>query len=104
MAKVRIRVTRQNSKYKEAIKGYEDKARRVVAYGLNEVRDIAVKGIAGGNKSGITYTRRGVSHTASAAGEYLRMSTATVWAVPSKVALSIPNFWSLGIERGMVLL
>tara|TARA_Y100000114_G_C11753002_1_gene325402 strand:+ start:1170 stop:1601 length:432 start_codon:yes stop_codon:yes gene_type:complete len=70
MAKVRIRVTRQNSKYKEAIKGYEDKARRVVAYGLNEVRDIAVKGIAGGNKSGITYTRRGVSHTASAAGEY----------------------------------
>ena len=70
MASVRVKVRRQNSRYKEKIKCYEVAAREVVAYGLNEVRNTAVQGITEGNKSGRTYTRRGISHTASAAGEY----------------------------------
>ena len=37
---------------------------------MNEVRNTADQGITEGNKSGRTYTRRGISHTASAAGEY----------------------------------
>ena len=70
MAKVRVRVTRRDSQYEKVIKGYEKNARRVVAYGLNEVRNIAVKGITEGNKTGDTVIRRGTAHTTSAAGEY----------------------------------
>lgn len=57
-------------RYTEAYKSYEGAAKRIVGYGLNEIRGVAVKGILAGNKTGITYTRGGVSHTASAAGEY----------------------------------
>jgi HK97 gp10 family phage protein len=57
-------------RYKGVLKKYEQDAKKVVAYGLNEIRGIAVKGILAGNKTGQTYTRGGITHTASAAGEY----------------------------------
>lgn len=59
-----------NPRYKQVLKGYEESAKKIVGYGLQEIRGIAVKGILAGNKSGRTYTRGGVTHTASAAGEY----------------------------------
>lgn len=64
-AKVSVR-----PRYKGVLKNYEESAKKVVAYGLQEIRGIAVKGILAGNKTGRTYTRGGVTHTASAAGEY----------------------------------
>lgn len=64
-AKVSVR-----PRYKKVLKGYEENAKKIVGYGLQEIRGIAVKGILAGNKSGRTYTRGGVTHTASAAGEY----------------------------------
>lgn len=70
MAKVKVRVKNQDPKYTQAVKGYENSARRIVAYALNETRNNAVKGILAGNKSGRVYTRRGVTHQASAVGEY----------------------------------
>lgn len=57
-------------RYKKVLEGYEKAAKGVVGYGLQEIRSVAVKGILAGNKSGVTYTRGGVTHTASAAGEY----------------------------------
>ena len=78
MPSIKARVMRQDSKYLEAVKGYENSARSVVAYGLNETRNIAVKGITEGNKSGRTYTRGGKTHTASAAGEYPASDSGTL--------------------------
>jgi HK97 gp10 family phage protein len=64
-AKVSVR-----PRYKQVLKGYEENAKKIVGYGLQEIRGIAVKGILAGNKSGRTYTRGNITHTASAAGEY----------------------------------
>ena len=64
-----VKVTHR-PRYKGVLKNYEKSARMAVAYALQETRAIAVQGILAVNKSGTTYTRGGVSHTASAAGEY----------------------------------
>ena len=46
-AKVSVR-----PRYKKVLKGYEENAKKIVGYGLQEIRGIAVKGILAGNKSG----------------------------------------------------
>lgn len=57
-------------RYKNTLNDYEDKARRIIAYGLAEVHSTAIQGILSGNKTGAKYSRGGKTHTASAAGEY----------------------------------
>jgi len=69
MSRVNVRSTRKG-KYVEVLRQYEKEGRAAVAYGVNTIRNFAIEGITSGNKSGATYTRRGVQHRASAAGEY----------------------------------
>ena len=57
-------------RYDKVRADYQKNAQRIVAYGLQEIRSTAVKGILTGNKTGETYTRGGITHTASAAGEF----------------------------------
>ena len=86
-----VRVTHK-PRYKGALKKYADSGRKVVSYALQETRSIAVQGILAGNKTGTTYTRGNIRHTASAAGEYPANDTgylaSNIHAVPSKTGLS----------------
>ena len=43
---------------------------RLIQRGVGRVESTVIIGLHGGPKSGATYTRRSVTHTASAAGEY----------------------------------
>lgn len=46
------------------------RASEIVKYGVNQVRETAVRGIMQGNKTGRVYRRGNVVHQASASGEY----------------------------------
>ena len=69
MARVRVKVVRQNSRHDSAIKDYTDDMRRLVGRAANLVRNTAVDSIQRGVKSGVIYTRGGKTSQRSAAGE-----------------------------------
>ena len=71
MARVRVKVVRQNSRHDSAIKDYTTDMRRLVGRAANLVRNTAVISINQGAKSGVIYEKYNPrrTHRASAAGE-----------------------------------
>ena len=71
MARVRVKVVRQNSRHDSAIKDYTTDMRRLVGRAANLVRNTAVISINQGAKSGGIYEKYNPrrTHRASAAGE-----------------------------------
>lgn len=67
MAKVSVKFKSVNPKYKQFLKQYEDKIKRIVKFGVNDIRNFAVTNIAQGVKSG-TVRRDGSRR--SAEGEF----------------------------------
>ncbi len=67
MARVTVRVKSIDPKYRETIQKYETELSRIVKFGINDVRNIAVQNISNGAKSG---TVRRDGHKQSAVGEY----------------------------------
>ena len=71
MARVRVKVVRQNSRHDSAIKDYTADMRRLVGRAANLVRNTAVDSINQGAKSGVVYEKYNPrrTHQASAAGQ-----------------------------------
>ena len=71
MARVKVKVVRQNSRHDSAIKDYTADMRRLVGRAANLVRNTAVTSINQGSKSGVIYEKYNPrrTHKASAAGE-----------------------------------
>ena len=67
MARVSVKVKSIDPKYRETIQKYEKELSRIVKFGINDVRNIALQNISNGAKSG---TVRSDGHKQSAVGEY----------------------------------